>query len=100
MRTAPSDSVSRPVTSALIFPRSRKIGRIVVKARLSTTAKPMSTVAVMSVIVALMRRRTTSEINAVMMPPTNSTRPVPIRLRTPSTSLMMRETSAPVRLAS
>ena len=32
-RTPPSDSVSLPVTSALIFERSRKIGRIVLKAR-------------------------------------------------------------------
>ena len=29
------------------------------------------------------------------MPPTNSTSPVPTRLRTPSTSVMMRATSVP-----
>ena len=34
------------------------------------------------------------------VPPTNSTKPVPIRLRTPSTSLMIRETNTPVLLAS
>ena len=40
------------------------------------------------------------ENSAVSSPPTNSTRPVPIRLRMPSTSVMMRETSVPVLLES
>ena len=35
------------------------------------------------------------EIIAVIVPPTNCTNPVPIKLRTPSTSLIIRETSAP-----
>ena len=42
-----------------------------------------------------MRSRRTSAKIAVRIPPTKSTRPVPTRLRTPSTSLMMRETRAP-----
>ena len=54
----------------------------------------------MSVIVALILKRTTSAIAAVRRPPANSTRPVPMRFRTPSTSLMIRETSAPVLFAS
>jgi hypothetical protein len=33
---------------------------------------------------------------AVINPPTKSTSPVPIKLRTPSTSLIMRETNMPV----
>ena len=54
----------------------------------------------MSVIMGLILISTTNAISAVMMPPTKSTRPVPIRLRTPSTSVMMRDTSTPVRFAS
>ena len=73
---------------------------MVTNARLSTSAKPTSTVAVINVIVALSRMSTTSEMTAVRMPPANSTSPVPIRFRTPSTSLMMRDTSEPVRFVS
>ena len=54
----------------------------------------------MAVNSALILSRMASESSAVRMPPTKSTRPVPIRLRTPSTSLMMRETRAPDLLAS
>ena len=54
----------------------------------------------MPVMTGLMRSSTTSAIAAVSSPPVNSTKPVPIRLRTPSTSLMMRETSEPALLAS
>ena len=46
------------------------------------------------------RVRTTSATTAVIRPPANSTKPVPIRLRTPSTSVMMRETSTPLLFAS
>ena len=45
---------------------------------------------------ALVFRRITKAMAAVIKPPRNSTSPVPIRLRMPSTSLMMRETSSPV----
>ena len=48
----------------------------------------------------LMRISTTKAMTAVSKPPTKSTSPVPMRLRTPSTSLMMRETSMPVLFAS
>ena len=48
------------------------------------------------VITALMRMRTTKAITAVRRPPTKSIRPVPTRLRTPSTSHMMRDTIMPV----
>ena len=54
----------------------------------------------MAVITGLMRISTPKAMTAVSSPPTKSTSPVPIRLRTPSTSLMMRDTSMPVLLAS
>ena len=66
----------------------------------STTANPAMKNSATPVITALIRSRITSESTAVISPPTNSTRPVPIRLRMPSTSVMMRDTSVPVLLAS
>ena len=51
-------------------------------------------------MLALIRIRMKKARTAVSSPPTKSTRPVPIRLRTPSTSVMMRDTSTPVRVAS
>ena len=53
-----------------------------------------------AVMSGLMRSSTTSAMAAVSIPPTNSTIPVPIRLRIPSTSFMMRETRLPVLFAS
>ena len=44
--------------------------------------------------------RKKNAMTAVITPPTNSTSPVPTRLRTPSTSVMMRDTSMPVRFSS
>ncbi len=88
------------MTSALIFPRSRKIGRIVPNARFRTRPKPTRNANAKSVIVVEILKSTTSAIAAVSRPPANSTRPVPIRFRTPSTSVMMRDTSAPVLFAS
>ena len=51
-------------------------------------------------LVVLMRSSTIRAMVAVSSPPANSTSPVPIRFRIPSTSLMMRETSVPVLLES
>ena len=65
---------------------------MVVNALLSPTPNTSSTVKAIKVMVTLMRSKITRARNAVIRPPTNSTRPVPIKLRTPSTSLMMRET--------
>ena len=42
----------------------------------------------------------TTDIIAVIVPPTSCTSPVPIRLRTPSTSLIILDTSAPDLLLS
>ena len=84
----------------MILPRSRKIGRILPKAFVRTNANTIRNASVIPVINALILIRNTSAIKAVIRPPTKSTRPVPIRLRTPSTSLMMRETSAPLLFAS
>ena len=52
------------------------------------------------VMIGLMRISTTNAMTAVSRPPTKSTSPVPTRLRTPSTSLMMRDTMVPVLLLS
>ncbi len=49
-----------------------------------------------AVMKALIRSSTTSANEAVIKLPTSSTRPVPIRLRRPSTSLMIRDTRFPV----
>ena len=99
-RTPPSDSVSRPVTSALILPRSRKMGRIVLNAYCSiNTNAPITanTVSVTETLRCISQRNATAAVNR---PPTKSTSPVPTRLRTPSTSVMMRATSVPVRFSS
>ena len=42
----------------------------------------------------------TTDIIAVIVPPTSCTSPVPMRLRTPSTSLIILDTSAPDLLLS
>ena len=52
------------------------------------------------VMSGLMRISTTRAITAVNRPPANSTKPVPIRLRRPSTSLMILDTKVPDLLAS
>ncbi len=83
-----------------MFPRSRKMGRMVPNARFRKNMNAPTSAMAITVISALMRNRTTSAITAVTSPPRNSTRPVPTRFRTPSTSLMMRETSVPVLLES
>ncbi len=88
------------MTSALIFPRSRKIGRILVNACFMTKENANTNNPVSPVINGLIRTSTTSAINAVINPPMNSTSPVPIKLRTPSTSVMMRETKTPLLFAS
>ena len=52
MRTPPSDSPSRPVTSALIWPRSRKSGR----SRLNAVAMPTPNVVRMTMVTAVRRQ--------------------------------------------
>jgi len=52
MRTPPSDSPSRPVTSALIWPRSRKSGR----SRLNAVAMPMPNVSRMTIVTEVSRQ--------------------------------------------
>ncbi len=53
-----------------------------------------------SVMLTLTCRRYAKAKSAVRTPPTKSTTPVPMMLRTPSTSVMMRATSVPVRFSS
>ena len=100
MRMPPSVSASRPVTSALILPRSRKSGR----SRLKKTAIPppnrISTVSVTAVSFQLSQKSTPTAISAVTNPPTSCTSPVPTRFRMPSASDMMREMSTPVLVES
>ena len=95
MRIPPRASVSRPVTSAWILPRSRNLGRRRLKALVETTAKSAMGTSASAVITASMRRRKKSAMSAVTMPPTSWTSPVPTRFRTPSTSFMIRDTSSP-----
>ncbi len=94
-RIPPRASVSRPVTSARIRPRSRKAGRSRWNAFVETKPKPASGTSASPVMTASMRTRNTKATTAVTVPPTSWTRPVPTRFRTPSTSSMMRETSSP-----
>ena len=62
-------SVKRPVTSALILPRSRKIGRMYPKAFKAIMAKMPTGNNTKSVIQPLMLISITREITAVMEPP-------------------------------
>ena len=73
---------------------------MVLKALFSETANPSKTTAATDVMLGLIRSSTTNAKIEVMIPPTNSIKPVPIKFRTPSTSLMIRETSTPVLFAS
>ena len=100
MRMPPSVSVSRPVTSALILPRSRKIGRSRVKASAITPPKAASNTSVTVVSRQLSQNSTPSAMVAVTMPPTSCTSPLPTRFRMPSASFMMREISTPVLVES
>ena len=93
-------SVSRPVTSALILPRSRKMGRMVPKAFVMRQKNKVQIQAPIKVIIPLIRTRSTKAMAEVSRPPVKSINPVPRRLRTPSTSLIMRETRLPVLLTS
>jgi hypothetical protein len=92
----PRVSVSRPVTSALILPRSRKIGRNRENASALTTPNAARRSSVTVVRRQLSQNSTPSATTAVTMPPTRSTRPVPTRFRMPSASDMMREMRTPV----
>ncbi len=94
-RIPPSVSVSLPVTSALIFPLALKIGLITLKAFRAMMAKIAKGMSVNKVIDTLICSNKIRETTAVMVPPTNCTRPVPIKFLTPSTSVIIRETKAP-----
>ena len=94
-RIPPSVSVSLPVTSALIFPLALKIGLITLKAFRAMMAKMAKGMRVNKVIDTLICSNKIKETTAVMVPPTNCTRPVPIKFLTPSTSVIILETRAP-----
>ena len=89
-------SVRRPVTSAVIAPRSRKSGR----SRRNATAIPVPKIArkitVPRVSCQFSQKRTPSATTAVKRPPTSWMRPVPTRFLMPSGSVMTRDTSMPL----
>ena len=66
----------------------------------NANAKPSRIAEATVVMNTLIRSSTTSAKEAVIKLPTSSTRPVPIRLRRPSTSVMIRETRLPVLFTS
>src|SRR5437667_6838633 len=70
------------------------------KSFLQRRPKQSKKVKAITVISGLMRNSTTIAMPDVMRPPASSTSPVPSRLRTPSTSLIIRDTSVPVLLES
>ena len=76
------------------------MGRMVSKALFRKSPKPTRIATAIRVMVALILSRITKANSEVSMLPTNCTSPVPIRFRNPSTSLMIRETRAPVLLES
>ena len=82
------DYVTKPFSLDELLARVRSV----LRRTTNNSAMPVSS--------ALSLTRMKRVSTAVMMPPRKSTSPVPIRLRTPSTSLMMRDTSAPLLLAS
>ncbi len=71
---------------------AKALRRVKANATTITSAIPVSKV--------LRRSRNPSTSTAVSRPPKNSIKPVPSRLRMPSTSVMMRATSVPVLFAS
>ena len=100
MRMPPSVSVSRPVTSALSLPRSRKIGRSRMKASDITPPNAASSTSVAVVRRQFSQKSTPSAMPAVTTLPTSCTRPLPTRFRIPSASVMMREMRMPVLVES
>ena len=71
------------------------MGRITLNAFNAIKAKIAKGIKVKIVIVQLIRSSNIKDTIAVIVPPTSCTNPVPIKLRTPSTSLIIRETNAP-----
>ena len=91
-----SDSVSRPVTSALISLLFLKMGRMMENAFSEIRPKTINGTITYNVIWGLILMRSIKATTEVSTPPNNCTSPVPTRLRTPSTSVMIRETSSPL----
>ena len=69
-------------------------------ARCTTAANATMLTKGSSVIGTLACSRYANANSAVSTPPMKSTTPVPMMLRTPSTSLIIRDTSVPVRFSS
>jgi len=93
----PSDSVSRPVTSALIFgARSQKIGRIVENALLIRNPKSQQDAERDQRHQRADAQQNDQRKGSGHQAAEKLHQSVPTRLRMPSTSLMIRETSSPV----
>ena len=76
------------------------MGRMMAKTLRCTKPKTIIKPSATDVMLTLMRSNRTKASKAVNRPPVNSINPVPTRLRTPSTSDIMRETRLPVLCAS
>ena len=100
IRIPPSVSVKRPVTSDSIIRLCLKIGLIFLKAKKEMTPNINTGTKTYNVNVGLMLINKIKETIDVKIPPTSCTKPVPIILRTPSTSFITLETKAPVLLLS
>ena len=96
IRMPPRVSPSRPVTAALIFPRSRKTGRIREKATAIVTPNRTSTSRMSDVSRQLSQKSHTKAIDAVSSPPARWASPEPTRFRIPSASVMIRDIRTPV----
>jgi hypothetical protein len=96
MRTPPSACASRPVTSAVIAPRSRKSGRSRLKATDIPPPNATRISRIAPVSFQLSQKSTPTAITPVSVLPTSCTRPVPTRFRIPSASFMIREMSTPL----
>ena len=100
IRIPPNVSARRPVTSALILPRSRNRGRSLVNAYAIPPPNVPRTRIAIAVSCQFSQNSTPSAMLAVTRPPTSCTRPVPTRFRIPSASLMIREIRTPVLVES
>ena len=100
IRIPPRVSARRPVTSALILPRSRNSGRSLVKASAIPAPKQARIRIAIAVSRQLSTNSTTSATAPVSTPPISCTSPVPTRLRMPSASDMIREMRMPLLVES
>ena len=95
MRTPARLSPSRPVTSALIRPRSRNNGLRRLKAMAMAPPKTSRIDMVNRVSTQLTYSRIAKQVADITRPPVSCTSPVPTRFLIPSASVMIREMRTP-----